>query len=257
MAIKPTIENARWGETAAGVVGGNDTAPASGQRDTGWALNQLAVSSYFNRIMREHYLWCLYLSDGILSGSHTFTSETTFEDNVELQGTLDVNGSATVGGDATITGNLIAATLSHTAQEEHHLPALAGKIVAGTNSAAKWSDTLGAWVGVVGEVLQIPLAVRQKDRIHSVSARVLENADKIQMRLWRVDASTATPDQTQVGTTQTSATGGSPQTLTISGLSEDVGSLMISYYVELTVTAGSGGGAQVFGTIYNVSHPVP
>jgi hypothetical protein len=63
VASRPTIENARWGETAAGVVGPNDTAPSSGQKDTGYATNAIAVSSFYNRTLRELYLWAKYLND--------------------------------------------------------------------------------------------------------------------------------------------------------------------------------------------------
>jgi hypothetical protein len=61
MSVKPTLANARWATDLS-----NNTAPSSGQRDTGWTANQAAVSSYFNALGYEAYKWFEYLDDGDL-----------------------------------------------------------------------------------------------------------------------------------------------------------------------------------------------
>jgi hypothetical protein len=52
---KPLLERTRWASTV------SPTAPSSGQRDSGWTLNQLAISSYFNSLAKAYYDWFSYL----------------------------------------------------------------------------------------------------------------------------------------------------------------------------------------------------
>ena len=235
MAAKPG-STPRWAN-----VGGAIVVPSSGKQDVGWEAPEKPPAEYFNWFQNLTWQWLDYLDEGILSGPHTFTG-----------------GDVTVEDDLLVDNNVIAATLSHTGQQERHASAQTGQIVSGVNDGTSWGDTLGQWLGAVGEVLQIPLVMRQKDRLHSVSARVLD-AEQIEMRIWRVDATTGSITRTQVGATQTSVGGGVPETMTISGLAEDVGTGLITHYVEFTVIddAGTSSDAQVFGVIYNVSHPTP
>lgn len=69
MATKPTIDDARWATDET-----NNTAPAAGQRDSGWTTAQVAVSSYFNKLFFELYKWALYLSEGALTGAFSWAS---------------------------------------------------------------------------------------------------------------------------------------------------------------------------------------
>lgn len=64
MASKPTVENSRFGSAAT-----NNVAPTGTQKNDGFPLNSLAVSSNVNYLGNEAYLWHLYLSDGYLSGA--------------------------------------------------------------------------------------------------------------------------------------------------------------------------------------------
>lgn len=70
MATKPTLANSRWATDES-----NNTAPSSGQRDTGWTPGQVAVSDYFNVLGLEAYRWHQYLDDGAFSGALSFVSD--------------------------------------------------------------------------------------------------------------------------------------------------------------------------------------
>jgi hypothetical protein len=71
MATKPTVDDARWATDET-----NNTAPSSGQKDTGWTDGQVAVSDYFNVLGFEAYKWFQYLSDGNFTGATDFSSGT-------------------------------------------------------------------------------------------------------------------------------------------------------------------------------------
>jgi len=66
MATKPS-DLPRWATDLT-----NNTAPTSGQQDTGWTPNQVAVSSYFNWLAELVYRWTSYLDDGAFTGLYTF-----------------------------------------------------------------------------------------------------------------------------------------------------------------------------------------
>lgn len=103
MATKPTVGSARWATDES-----NNTAPSSGQRDTGWTPNQVAVSDFFNVLSLEAYRWFLYLDDGDLQGPHTF------DDTVDIDGVLTTAGDVVVGDDLTVTDNLTVNGISST-----------------------------------------------------------------------------------------------------------------------------------------------
>jgi len=78
----------------------NNTAPTSGQQDTGWTSNQVAVSSYFNYLAELVYRWMAYLNDGALTGNHTIAGTLGVTGDVDITaGELDVSGDITAGGD--------------------------------------------------------------------------------------------------------------------------------------------------------------
>ena len=64
MATKPTLDDSRWATDET-----NNTAPSSGQKDTGWTPGQVAISDYFNVLGNEAYKWFSYLNDGYLTGA--------------------------------------------------------------------------------------------------------------------------------------------------------------------------------------------
>lgn len=70
MSTKPTSADAsRWATD-----GTNNTAPSSGQKNTGWTPNQIAVSDYMNVLSNEAYKWHLYLEDGDFQGAFSWAS---------------------------------------------------------------------------------------------------------------------------------------------------------------------------------------
>lgn len=70
MAAKPSIADARWGETVGGAPAANIESPPSGARDTGSVAGTPVVSRYENWLKRQAYLWFKYVSDGVLQGTH-------------------------------------------------------------------------------------------------------------------------------------------------------------------------------------------
>jgi hypothetical protein len=222
-------------------VGAQITEPNLAKKQQGHLGGEPFFGDYDNWYKHLVYLWTQYLSDGQLSGGLSIEGET-----------------AVTGGGLTVEDSIAAGLdVFYSTPRRRHLPALAGKIVSGVNDGSRWSDTQGTWLGQIGEILQIPLAVEQGDRISSVSARVLEVVDHVSMRLWRMDANSTSPTRTQIGATQTSVGGGIHETLTISGLAENVPAGFVNYYIEFTVTNDGGGGVQVFAVTYNVSRPPP
>jgi len=106
MATKPTVDNVRWATDET-----NNTAPSSGQRDTGWTPNQIAVSDYFNVLGLESYRWAAYLDAGVLEGKFGVrgaispTGITGTINNWNPTGLATAAFiRATLSGDATITG---------------------------------------------------------------------------------------------------------------------------------------------------------
>lgn len=80
MSTKPTIADARF---ATGP-GDDVAAPSSGLRDTGFVAGTPIVQSYVNYLLEQLYLWCLYLSEGDLTGG------------LAVDGGLAVTGGLTV-----------------------------------------------------------------------------------------------------------------------------------------------------------------
>ena len=136
---KPTLENARWATDES-----NNTAPSSGQRDTGWTPGQLAVSDYFNVLSFEAFQWFAFF-DAIFGTDGSITLPT--DEHLTLQG----------------TGELKHGTRSL------HLNVIEGITNGGTFSVG--SNNTGAWTSSgAGDVLVIPLPVLTGWRLTSVRA---------------------------------------------------------------------------------------
>lgn len=104
MATKPTLADARWATDLT-----NNTAPSSGQRDTGWTPNQVAVSDYFNVLANEAYKWFQWLDgnpDIDVNDLHVL-GDLDVDGSAVVGVDLDVGGSATVGGSLEINTSLI------------------------------------------------------------------------------------------------------------------------------------------------------
>lgn len=101
MATKPTLANARFGETVGGsTVGANLTAPSSGLRDTGFQPSTPAVAAYVNWLCHELYLWAKYVDEGVIDGDITC-------DNLHVLGDADIDDDLNVDGDITVDGRII------------------------------------------------------------------------------------------------------------------------------------------------------
>lgn len=92
MATKPNVALARFADTGLA----NVTDPPSGSRDTGFVAGDPADEGVVNALLKQHYLWALYLSDGALSGNHV------------IDGALEVTGATTLTGGIANTVSLAA-----------------------------------------------------------------------------------------------------------------------------------------------------
>lgn len=93
---KPSLGATRWATDET-----NNTAPTSGQRDTGWTANQTAVSSYFNALAKAYYDWFTYIDAGV------------WDDDLDITGNLTVGGNTTLGnaaGDTTTVAGPVTFT---------------------------------------------------------------------------------------------------------------------------------------------------
>jgi hypothetical protein len=165
MAAKPTVAEARWAITAGGTPAANVVTPNSGQRDTGWTPNQIAVSSFINKLALESFRWFQYLSDGQLDGDHSING------SLELLGafsTLDVPSTATVG-QLVSTGDVETGGLYVRPARRRQHPATMGQQVTGTGgtwNAAEWIS------GATSDVFVIPLVLNFGERITLIEASV-------------------------------------------------------------------------------------
>lgn len=104
----------------------------------------------------------------------------------------------------------------------------------------------------------IPLVVQEGERITQVSGRIIPDGagDIIRMRVYRVDATgTGFPIRTQLGSTATSVSGTTSQTLTVSGLTETVGTSLFTYHVEFFTTAVVVNAVNVTGVLLTTDVP--
>lgn len=94
------------------------------------------------------------------------------------------------------------------------------------------------------DVVVIPIPVDQGEQINAFTVQLREaTTETATLKVYRVDASGATETWTQLGSTQTSSQdgGATQKTLTVSGLTEDVGAQHYSYIAEVAHASGTGG----------------
>ncbi len=128
-----------------------------------------------------------------------------------------------------------------------HIPASSGIQTGG--AAMSWSglyDTI--FTTSTTNVFRIPIQLDQGERLLNVQCRVLDPdaSNSVSMAIYRSDLSGTANARLQLGTTQTS-TGSANQceTLTVSGLTELVGSQFYSYFAEFTVPTFLTAGCQI------------
>lgn len=150
MATKPDPANARWSTD-----GTNETAPSSGQRDTGWTDQQTAISDYENILHHQAYNWFLYLDDGDLQGPHTF------DDTVDIAGLLTASDGITVGANEHVT-------ISGTGRYKHgDMKLLIPGSVAQAFGGSATYGTAAGWVVLSGADLFFPITLPVGARIKS------------------------------------------------------------------------------------------
>ena len=141
MATKPTLNDARWGETSGGAEGANNVAATEGKKDTGFGTSaeQLA-GSLLNWMFHEAYKWFRYVDD-FLATANTWTALQTFPAGISVEDILvaddlTVNDDLAVVGDAGISGTLtVSAGLSGSSASFSS--------TLGVTGAATLSSTLG------------------------------------------------------------------------------------------------------------------
>jgi len=188
MAAKPSVLP-RHADTVSG-----DTdyvvEPTSGFKDVGYAVGDKPTAQVLNWILYTIYSWLLYLSDQVFTG--------------------------TVQADAFITAEADARHGERTV----NIPASAA-FVMGTTADAHWYHTLATPFHLAASATNpsyafFPLPCAVGDRIKSVSARVRGvSGGQISLKLFSADTDGAL---TQIGSTQTSGTSGTDETLTVGSL---------------------------------------
>lgn len=235
MAVKPLVGNARWAVSAAGVPGSNNVAPNSGQRDTGWNLNQIGVSSFFNVLAFEAFRWFQYLDEGQLSGDHSIDGNLDVNDDLTVLGSL-VAGPATLGNvaavDVTASGDFIASGSSRYRHGTRTLVIAPGEAY-GTGLTP--TGTGGITLDATGDeaFINIPLFVGK--RITAVRVRVIDNATgttRLTVALVsKVDASITTETSMQ------SAGNGTLQTISMSP--NEVMASGTAYMLRMSINASN------------------
>jgi hypothetical protein len=209
MAAKPS-ELPRWADTVSG-----DTdyvvEPTEGKKDVGYAVQEKPTAQGLNWILYKIYEWLQYLSDQV------------FEGDVETDGTFITPEAGILHGERTIVINAAAAYV-HTA-------------TADANWYMSQSEPFlhAASTDPSPAFFALPLAVG--DRIKSVSARVRGVASgSITFKLYSADNGGT---ESQIGSTQTSGTAGSDETLSVTGLTTTCAA-NTSYYLELSKVGATG-----------------
>lgn len=152
MATKPTVSLSRWADT----VSANVTNPPSGSRDTGFVYGDPADEGVMNALLKQLYLWALYLNDGALTGDHT------------MSGTLGVTGLITA------TSGITAAagqhvTVSGTGDFKHGDRVLVIPGAAGVGANVTYSATNGGVTSTAGTTIIFSVPLRQGDMVTSVT----------------------------------------------------------------------------------------
>jgi fibronectin-binding autotransporter adhesin len=262
MATKPNIADSRWAVNGVDADAANVTAPSSGQRDTGYALNQIPPSSVENYLRNRVYRWLQYLSDGQLSGNHSIAgalgvtglatlASAAVTGAATVGGTLGVTGAMNVGGGVTVGSNQNI-TLTGTGDLKHGDRVLALSAMSGqsTNNNT-WSVPVASFslTSTTNGTLFVPVPLHVGDRIKSVSYAVAgNNSADVDVAVYSVNASTVfTAIGTQTHTNPTAA-------ITIFSLDVTDTTLSANSHLLLEFSA-SAAGIQVHGVFVTYDRP--
>jgi hypothetical protein len=228
-------------------VGGAIVEPSPGKKDVGWVPPERPGAQYFNWLLNLIYQWIVWL-DGFLAEAHTWTGAATFQNGVTLNtaGTLSTtrnincnSGADIVGSsgsvintfDSVTAGTLEGTTSVKTAEADikhgdriTQLPASLALV------SSSWAHLFGTsttpdqiTAGTTANAdasfgLVLPVGARLK----AWKVRVLDvnsGGATLSATLWKRSNG---GNQTQVGSTQTSAANGTEQDIGQSGLTETV-----------------------------------
>ncbi len=185
----------------------NNTEPSSGQKQTGWLLNQKAVSSYWNWYQHLVYQWIAYLADGDLVGDHS------------ILGDLVVDESLTVGGDVAIDGGLDVGSDVHFGANVYWdgpqtLPVPPSRYFVGDSGHSQGHNVVV--LAASTSKIYVPIEIPSGAMIHTVVLRLEKNtsaSDEIEMTLIEsldgndTDLGVATNAEDSVGLTTITITG--------------------------------------------------
>jgi fibronectin-binding autotransporter adhesin len=172
--IKPNIAESRFGVDGADADATNFTAPSSGQRDTGWVLNQIPTSSVATYLENKTYRWLQFL-DEVFKVAGTAVADFKLTGAMSVTGTLTAGGALTVSsGGAAITGTL----------------AVTGAATVSTTLGVTGSATVGGTLGVTGVLTPSGgIAAHAVSGDVTVSGRVIATGASASLDLFETTAS--------------------------------------------------------------------
>ena len=193
------------------------TVPTAGKIAAGFAPGERAAAQYINYLAQGAGQWHTWL-DSLFDASTNLTLPNN--SNITLSGTGALKRGSRV----------------------RHISAMAGRQIAGT--AMTLDVTHDYWATTAANnVLRIPIHVDQGERITQVQCRVTDaGTDVITMKIWRSDLSGTNASRTQLGSSADSVGAtGALETLSVTGLTEVVGTQFYQYFAEFTCTYSAGG----------------
>lgn len=172
MATKPSIIPT-WNTG-----GANNTAPTGPKIVLGFTNGERAASSYFNNRMKLYGEWCQYLSDGALTGAHTFGSTVGVTGAVTCSSTLGVTGAVVMSSTLAVTGAITAtggltsgaATVDLSAATSLRLPSRKRAIDASAGGVSIGAAGFGGYwtYTTTPTTVEIPINLDEGDRITGV-----------------------------------------------------------------------------------------
>lgn len=249
MATKPT-ELPEWATDET-----NNTEPSAGQKATGWNQAQKPPSSYFNWWQFTVWLWIEWLN----AAEVDFGTATVRADDMIVDDDLTVTGQVLDDLELDANKHVI---VSGTGRHKHGDMVLVIPAGAGENDSASTQafagDPGGAnavqWAqGNNGGAVNFAICLPAGKRIKEVRAMIRDTAggNTMEMRLWE---STNANGNTQRGATQTSAGGGTNQTLALTGLTLTIATGLYFSVVVKNLSATTTTNA-IYGVEVTYDHP--
>lgn len=221
MSAKPgTVP--RWAN-----VGGSIVTPSAGKQDVGNVNGERPPAGYENWLKNLYYQWLQYLSDGNLTGAHTFGS------TVGITGLLTATAGVTCGANTHVT-------ISGTGLFKHGTKTLQLSACAFLpDGASTYTRSLGAITNTSGAMtLEASIPLPTGARILAVRLLMKDSVTgptKLTVSLW---SNTSNNAGSQVGVSAASAGNATAQTLSLSGLTT-VMAATTNYIVAVATSTGT------------------